>query len=192
MVKYSKEWLSHEEFQKMLSVPTLSERNEIILLLLYYPALRVSEMLHLKVADVDIATETLIIRGGKGHDETELQRVHCDVKIIRKVMHFIEHEGLKKKDYIIQSNKKKSMHRSQVYRLVNDIAKDAGIQRTIGTHTFRRSRATNLLDEELDVSLVSGVLRHKNIATTGTYLNLSVGRLQKKVKEIDTRVGIDV
>jgi integrase/recombinase XerD len=189
MTRYAKEFLTFDEVQLMTSVPDLSERDEIIILLLYAPALRVSEMLNLRVADLDIKNETITIRGGKGYDVTDLDVVPCDVKILRKVLRYCEHEKLKQKDFVIQSNMGKSMHRSQVYRILNNIAGRAGISKTIGTHTFRRSRATNLLNAGIDVADVSRLLRHQNLATTMNYLRLSVGDLQRKLKGINDNVG---
>lgn len=189
MRKYAKEFLTFEEIQQMLSVPDLSERDEIIILLLYAPALRVSEMLNLKVADLDIKNETMTIRGGKGWDVTDLDVVPCDVKILRKVLRYCEHEKRKNKDFVIQSNMDKKMHRSQVYRILNNIAEKAGIQNTIGTHTFRRSRTINLLNAGIDVADVSRLLRHQNLSTTMNYLRLYVGDLQRKLKNINDNVG---
>lgn len=188
-MKYAKEFLTFEEIQQMLSVPDLSERDEIIILLLYAPALRVSEMLNLRVADLDIKNETITIRGGKGWDVTDLDVVPCDVKILRKVLRYCEHEKLKPKDFVVQSNMDKKMHRAQVYRIVNRIAEKAGINKIIGTHTFRRSRATNLLNAGIDVADVSRLLRHQNLSTTMNYLRLSVGDLQRKLKNINDNVG---
>ncbi len=189
-MKYAKEFLTFDEIQQMLSVADLSERDEIIILLLYAPALRVSEMLNLRVADLDIKNETITIRGGKGWDVTDLDVVPCDVKILRKVLRYCEHEKLKSKDFVVQSNMDKKMHRAQVYRIVNRIAEKAGIYKTIGTHTFRRSRATNLLNAGIDISDVSRLLRHQNLATTMNYLRLSVGDLQRKLKNINDNVGM--
>jgi len=188
-MKYAKEFLTFDEIQQMLSVPDLSERDEIIILLLYAPALRVSEMLNLRVADLDIKNETITVRGGKGWDVTDLDVVPCDVKILRKVLRYCEHEKLKSKDFVVQSNMDKKMHRAQVYRIVNRIAQKAGVNKTIGTHTFRRSRATNLLNAGIDISDVSRLLRHQNLSTTMSYLRLSVGDLQRKLKGINDNVG---
>lgn len=181
--------MTFEEIQMMLSVPTLSERDEIVILLLYAPALRVSEMLNLRVVDLDIKNETITIRGGKGYDVTDFDVVPCDVKILRKALRYCEHEKRKSKDFVIQSNMGKSMHRSQVYRILNNIAMKAGLNKTIGTHTFRRSRATNLLNAGIDISDVSRLLRHQNLSTTMNYLRLSVGDLQRKLKGVNDNVG---
>ena len=150
--RYAKEFLTFEEIQKMLSVSDLSERDEIIILLLYVPALRVSEMLNLKLVDLDIKNETVSVRGGKGHDSSEIDVVPCDSRVLRKIVRYAEHQKLKNKDYIIQSHMDKRMHRSQVYRILNKVAEKAGVQKKIGTHTMRRSRATNLLNAGFEVA----------------------------------------
>jgi len=49
MTKYSKEWLQPDEFEKTLSLPNLSEKYEVWMLLLYGPALRVSEAINIRV-----------------------------------------------------------------------------------------------------------------------------------------------
>lgn len=49
---YSKEWLTEEELQKILRLPTLEEKYEIWILLLYTPALRVSEAINVRVRDL--------------------------------------------------------------------------------------------------------------------------------------------
>lgn len=86
-------------------------------------------------------------------------------------------------------NMDEKMHRAQVYRIVNRIAQKAGVNKTISTHTFRRSRATNLLNAGIDISDVSRLLRHQNLSTTMNYLRLSVGDLQRKLKNINDNVG---
>lgn len=81
------------------------------------------------------------------------------------------------------------MHRSQVYTILNNICAKAGIDKAIGTHTFRRSRATNLLDMGYGIENVSRYLRHKDLATTMHYLKLSVGDLQRGLKDVKDDVG---
>ncbi len=61
---------------------------------------------------------------------------------------------------------------------------------TEGKSTFRRSRATNLLNAGIDISDVSRLLRHQNLSTTMNYLRLSVGDLQRKLKGINDNVGM--
>ena len=82
-------------------------------------------MLNLRVDDFDIKNEAITVRG-EGWNVTYLDVVSCDVKILGRYS-YCEHEKLKPKDFVMQSNMDKKMHRAQVYRIVNNIAVKAGL-----------------------------------------------------------------
>ena len=163
MTRYSKQWLREDELQQMFNYPDLSEKYEIWMYLLYTPALRVSEAINVKVRDMDAKHECIEIWGGKGHDETEMQKANCDARVIKRIERYCEHNNLRPNDYIMFSQKSKQVDRSQVYRVLNDICHAVGIDKKIGTHTMRRSRAEHLLDNGLPLTYVSKYLRHKNL-----------------------------
>lgn len=190
MTKYSKQWLRTEELEKMFNYSELSEKYEIWMYLLYSPALRVSEAINVKVRDLDIKNECIEIWGGKGKDETEMQKANCDVKVLKRIERYCEHHNLRPNDYIMFSQKSKQVDRSQVYRVLNDICSKAGIDKKIGTHTLRRSRAENLLDSGLSITYVSKYLRHKNLSTTMKYLDISLADIQKELGKIDDPINL--
>jgi integrase/recombinase XerD len=88
------------------------------------------------------------------------------------------------------SDKSEKVHRSQVYRVVNQLCERAGIDKTIGTHTFRRSRAEHLLDNGLPLTFVSKYLRHKNLSTTMAYLDVTVADIQRELGKIEMPVVV--
>ena len=188
MAKYSKQWLREEEIQKMFSLSELSEKYEIWMYLLYTPALRVSEAINVRLRDLDKKNQCIEIWGGKGKDETELQKVPCDGRIIQKIIRYAEWNKLQPNDYIMFSQKTKQVDRSHVYRVLNNICSKAGIDKKIGTHTMRRSRAESLLDQGLSIEYVQKYLRHKNPVTTMKYLDISVGDIQRELLKIDDRI----
>jgi len=59
--------------------------------------------------------------------------------------------------------------------------------REISSHTYRRSRATHLLDDSLPLEQVSRFLRHKHISSTMTYLKISIKGLQNAISKIDNQ-----
>lgn len=191
-MKYNKQWLREEELELMLNKPDIPEKYEVWILLLYTPALRVSEAINVKVRDLDLKNECIDIWGGKGKDVTEMQKVVCDIKILKRMKRFCEHSNLRPNDYIMFSQKSKQVHRSQVYRVLNDICRDVGIDKKIGTHTMRRSRAEYLLDRGLAITFVSKYLRHKNLSTTMKYLDVSVADIQREMEKIDDGIGMMV
>ncbi|MCD4821829.1 MAG: site-specific integrase [Methanococcoides sp.] len=191
-MKYAKNWLTPDEIKRIMQLPNLKEKYEIWVLLLYVPALRVSEALNVKVRDLHLETETIDVWGGKGHDSSELSKVHCPGSIIKRIKRYAEHSDLKPSSYIMFSQCKPQASSMQVYRVVNELCAKAGIDKKIGTHTFRRSRAEHLLDQGLPITHVSRYLRHKNLATTMKYLNVSVADLQNELTKIGDNVEVIV
>lgn len=183
--RYNKEWLRPSEVKKLLALPDIPEKYEIWILLMYDPALRVSEAINIRYRDLDLDGKCVEIYGGKGHDDTEMQRAPCKVETLKKIIRYCQNNGLRKNDYVMFSNKSKQVHRSQVYRVVNQLCEKAGIDKTIGTHSFRRSRAQHLLDAGYPILSVSKYLRHKRIETILAYLNLSVNDLLRELEKIE-------
>jgi len=189
MQKYSKEWLRTDEIRSMIALPELSEKYEIWLILCYVPALRISEAINIRVRDLDLKSESIDIWRGKGKSG-ELQKAPCDAGTLKKILRYAEHHDLRNNDYIMFSNKSEQVHRSQVYRVFNDIMHDACIDKLrIGTHTLRRSRAQHLLNAGLPLVYVSKMLRHQNISTTMKYVNVSVADIQREMEKIQDPVG---
>lgn len=186
---YNKNWLREDELRSMLSLPYLDEKYEIWMLLMYTPALRVTEATNIRVRDLDLKGECVEIFGGKNYDETEMRKAPCDIQILKRIKRFCDYHKLKPNDYIMFSNKSKQVSRSHVYVVVNQIATKAGIEKVIGCHTFRRSRAEHLLDKGLPITFVSKLLRHKNLSTTMEYLDVSVADIQRELEKIGDDVG---
>jgi integrase/recombinase XerD len=153
------------------------------------PPLRVSEAINIRVRDLDLKGGCVEVYGGKGKDDTEARRVPCKVRILKMIKQYAEHNKLKAGAYVMFSNKSKQVHPSQVYRVVNMLAHQAGIEKTIGTHTFKRSRAEHVLDKGLLITYVSKLLRHKNLSTTMSYLDISVADIQRELDKIDDDIG---
>lgn len=181
---YSKQWLTEEEIKKILDLPSLPEKYEIWVLLLYTPALRVSEALNVRVRDLNLESGEINVVGGKKRKDTEIDPVPCNIHVLRQIKRYADRSDLKPSSYIMFSRSGVKAHRSWVYRVLNKLCDEAGINKKIGTHTMRRSRATHLLNRGLTIARVSKYLRHKNMGTTMLYLNISTADIQKELEEI--------
>ena len=181
---YSKEWLSEEEFRRLIEVPDLDEKYEIWLLLLYTPALRVSEAINVRVRDLILEKKEINVIGGKKRKRNDIEPVPCNLKVLRQIRGYCDRNDLKPSDYLMFSNKSKQVNRSWVYRKLNELCKEAGIDKKIGTHTMRRSRATHLLNKGITLARVSKYLRHKNLATTMAYLKISTADIQRELEAV--------
>jgi len=188
-MNYAKQWLSPDEIKKILNLPDMPEKYEVWILLLYVPALRVSEAINVRVRDLNFNDVCVDVWGGKGKNSTELQKAPCDIVVLNRIKRFCEHSNLRPNDYIMYSKKSPQTSRTNVYLQVQRLCRLAAIDKKIGTHTFRRSRAEHLLDSGLAITFVSRYLRHRDISTTMHYLDISISDIQRELENIDDPVG---
>lgn len=181
---YSKVWLTEDEVKKLLDLPNMEEKYEIWILLLYTPALRVTEALNIRVRDLVLEKKEINVIGGKKRKDNEIEPVPCNLQVLKQIKRYAERCDLKPSDFIMFSNKGKKADRSWVYKKLNDLCKEAGIDKKIGTHTMRRSRATHLLNRGITLAKVSKYLRHRNLATTMAYLKITTADIQKELDEL--------
>ncbi len=184
-MKYAKNWLSPDEIKRILNLPDQPEKYEIWILLLYVPALRVSEAINVRVRDLNFNGACVDVWGGKGRDHTQMQKAPCKIATLNRIKRFCEHSNLRPGDYIMYSQKAPQTSRTNVYLQVQRLCKLAGIDKKIGTHTFRRSRAEHLLDRGLALTFVSRYLRHRDISTTMHYLDISIADIQRELENIN-------
>lgn len=184
MTGYSKEWLTEDEIKRIRDLPNLPEKYEIWILLLYTSGLRVSEALNVRVRDLNLEKKEINIVGGKKREENEIEPVPCHIDVLRRIKRYAERNDLRPSDFIMFSNKSKQADRSWVYKKLNDLCKEAGIDKKIGTHTMRRSRASHLLGRGIKVEKVSKYLRHQNLATTMIYLKITTADIQKELEAL--------
>lgn len=123
-MKYSKEWLTKEEFNRLINNPELSRRDELIISILYYCALRVSEMAAIKVKNIDIKDGTLTLWKSKKSDNPEL--VHIPDHLVKLISQWIRENNLKENDYLIKSQKGGPLSRIQIYRIIKARAEETG------------------------------------------------------------------
>ena len=181
---YSKEWLTEQEVKKLLVLSELSEKYEIWILLPYTPALRITEALNVRVRDLNLEKKEINVIGGKKRAKNDIEPVPCNLQVLRQIKRYADRCDLKPSDYIMFSNQGKQASREWVYRALNKLCVQAGINKKIGTHTMRRSRATHLLNKGIPLEQVSKYLRHKNLSTTMEYLKITTADIQKKLEEI--------
>jgi integrase/recombinase XerD len=181
--KRPKEWLTKDEYNKLINNPYLPRKDDLMLSLLYSCALRVSELIEIRVRDIDIKNATITIQESKRSDGPAL--VPVPGPLLKRINQWISDHNLTKTRYLIFSNHSNQMSRTQVHRIVKKAAEATNIDKELTTHTFRRTRAKHLLDNGLPLEQVSKLLRHKYLESTMHYLQISINDLQKAITKID-------
>jgi integrase/recombinase XerD len=170
--------LSFEEIENIIAQIDLSKpvggRNKAMLETLYSCGLRVSELVNLKISCLylDVGFIRVI---GKGDKERLVPIGRDAVKFIKIYKEDIRvHIGIKKgeDDMLFLNRRGSKLTRVMVFLILKELAKKAGITKSISPHTFRHSFATHLVEGGADLRAVQEMLGHESITTTEIYTHL--------------------
>ena len=167
-----------EEINTLLS-QNLNKCEKVILELLYGCGLRVSELVNLKINDMDLSAKYLQCTG-KGSKERIVPIGSKALKAIK------DYE--KERDFILQKNRLtsknllltedgKNITRQEVYTFIHKLGEK--IHKSISPHTLRHTFATHLLENGADLRVVQELLGHSDVATTQLYTHISKKRLKE-------------
>lgn len=189
--RYLPKVLDVAEISQLLAIggsDPLALRNQAMLHLLYASGLRVSELVNLPVAALNLTGGNVRIFG-KGSKERlvpfgEAARSHLE-NYLRDSRPLI----LKKKrcDFMFVTNRAKPMTRLRFWQIVQQTVFNAGINKKISPHTLRHSFATHLLENGADLRSVQIMLGHADIATTQIYTHVDISRLKSIHKRFHPR-----
>lgn len=175
--------LSKEEVEKLLDinlVDNFSYRNKAMLELMYSTGLRVSELVNLKLNNIDF-NNCIIKTIGKGSKE----RI---IPISDYALHYLEiyineyRSSMMKKnihDYVFVNNHGKMMTRQGFFKIIKTLGYEKNIKTPLSPHTLRHSFATHLLDYGADLRSIQEMLGHSNLSTTQIYTHVSSEHLKE-------------
>ena len=187
-MKYSKEWFNEEEIKKLFSSPKITTRDLLLMKVLYYGAFRIMEVLNSCKEDYRSDTYAYLLLRNQKTDKNNWETQPIPEIIYGDVIRYCQDNNIKTQDYVFQSNRKRRLSYVTVYIMVKKYCKKIGITKEITTHSFRRSRATHLLNRDVSIYTVSKLLRHKDISITQTYLKLSKKRLADEIAKVDNEL----
>ncbi len=181
--------LSFEEIEQIIGQIDLSTpdggRNKAILETMYSCGLRVSEVITLKLSCLylDIGFIRVIGKGDKerlvpiGSDATKY------IKLYRENIRV--HQPLQPgfEDILFLNKFGRGLSRVMIFYIIKDLAKKAGITKTISPHTFRHSFATHLVEGGADLRAVQEMLGHESITTTEIYTHLDRDYLRSTLQQ---------
>ncbi len=178
--------LSHAQMRKLLArVPTSTPggyRNRAMLELLYSTGVRVSELLGLNVADVDLDARVALVRG-KGRKErvvpigrTAARHLETYLKAIRPyLLRDPEETAL----FVNEHKRGKRLSYATFATILKAAARAAGLDMNVTPHTFRRSCATELIRGGANMYHVKELLGHESLDTLQHYVRLTINDLKK-------------
>jgi integrase/recombinase XerD len=182
-----------EQVEKLLAEPAkLSTpkglRDQAILELLYATGMRVSELVSLRVDDVNLASASVRC-WGKGSKERVIPMHQQAVSALR------EYQERGRAQFVRDADKKtlflnmrgEALTRQGLWLIFKDYVAKAGLPADVTPHTLRHSFATHMLDRNADLINVQKLLGHTSISTTQVYTHVSSERLRKVYDESHPR-----
>ena len=168
--------LSIDEVDKLLDInlnDMYDYRNKAMLELLYATGLRVSELINIKLEDIDIYN-SLVKTVGKGSKMRIIPFGSYATMALEKYILEYRSKFIKKEatDYLFLNNHGKKMTRQGFFKILKNLAKEKGINE-LSPHTLRHSFATHMLSGGADLRSIQEMLGHANLSTTEIYTNIS-------------------
>jgi integrase/recombinase XerD len=160
-----------------------NKKHKAMLFTAYSAGLRVSEIVSLKIADIDSTSMQIFIENGKGKKDRYVNLSPVLLDILRN---YISTAKPKPKHYLFEpdSNEEKYPTRT-VQQIFTNAKNKAGIKKEVGIHSLRHSFATHLLDKGTDIKYIKDLLGHFDIKTTERYLHVSKKQLVNITSPLD-------
>ncbi|MEI6047799.1 MAG: tyrosine-type recombinase/integrase [Bacteroidota bacterium] len=158
---------SKEEIMEIFSA-TKNNKHKLILWLIYSCGLRRSEVINIKLTDLDKERGILNIREAKGNTN---RMVPIPQKIWEKIGTYIK--SYKPDIYLFEGQTGGKYSAESVYAVFKHSLKLAGIKKDVGVHSLRHSYATHLHEGGLDIRYIQELLGHKSSRTTEIYTHVS-------------------
>ena len=175
-------FLSQEETARLVEAPKgdgfAPARDRAILETLYSTGLRVSELVGLKVRDVDLIGGTLRAFG-KGRKERIVPVGSFSVQAIRRYIATLKPEQSDPDKPLFQNRLRGRLTDRSVRRILNRYLARASVATKVSPHALRHSFATHLLDRGADLRSVQELLGHSSLTTTQIYTHVTTERLKK-------------
>ena len=187
------EVLSVNEIEIIISSIDLSkihgQRNKAIIETLYSCGLRVTELINLKISNINFKEEYIKVIG-KGNKERLTPIGSNALKYIQIYVNEVRiHQKINKghEDIVFLNNRGSKLSRVMIFTLIKNTLEKCGIKKKVSPHTFRHSFATHLIEGGADLRAVQEMLGHESITTTEIYTHLDKDYLRSNIMQFHPR-----
>ena len=173
--------LTRDEVKRLFNVID-NEKHKLMLELMYSAGLRVSELLNLKVKDLELKNNYGFVRQGKGNKD----RIFIIAEKLKpEIKNLIEKENLDYENYLFNSNRDNVYNVRSLQNIIKIASKKAKLQKQISCHTLRHSFATHLIEDGCSIAEVQSLLGHKSPETTFVYIHTASPNMIKIKSPLD-------
>ena len=182
----------YNELEQLLDVPNLSnplgQRDRVILEILYASGVRVSELINIKIVDINYEEIKVFGKGSK-------ERIVRIGDYAREALDLYLNDGYKKlnkhnSNYLFLNDNGNKLTTRGIRYILDNIIRKTSINKKISPHMLRHTFATHLLNEGCDILSVQELLGHENLSTTAIYTHITTDRLKDIYYKVHPRAKI--
>jgi len=171
--------LSEEEINTLLEMPDLKTKNGIrdkaMLEVMYATGLRVSELVSLKIEDINLIQGLVNVRKGKGSKQRIVPIGEFALDYLKKYIMNVRKNS--NSPYVFLNKSNEVISRISFFKSIKKYAKQANITKEISPHTLRHCFATHMLENGAELKAVQEMLGHAHLSTTQIYTHVSSKRI---------------
>lgn len=170
-------FLNYKDLEELISASSegdFGERNKLIIEMLYATGVRVSELVNIKLSDIDFSEKTIRIHGKGNKERFVFYGEYCEEALNLYINNLRRKLVDKNNNEFLFLNKYggKISDRS-IRNIINTIIKETSIKMNIHPHTLRHTFATHLLSQGIDLKSVQFLLGHENLSSTEIYTHVT-------------------
>ena len=179
--------LSPQEVSRLIAAAS-NVKHQVALSLAYGTGLRASEVVHLKVTDVDSQRMTLRVEQGKGRKDRYAMLSPVLLQRLRTWWRIAHAQGrMLPGGWLFPGmNPTDPLTTRQLNRAIHDAADAAGLHKRVSMHTLRHCFATHLLESKVDIRVIQVLLGHKRLETTTVYAHVATDLLHEVLSPLET------
>lgn len=170
--------LTKEEIKKLIDA-SFTEKSRLMMSMLYSSGIRVSELVGIKVNDLDLENKRGVVHG-KGNKS---RQIFLSEKLCQDIKLFL---GKNPNTNFLFTSKEEALSTRNIQKIIKKAKEKAGITKKVTPHTLRHSFATHLLEAGVDIRKIQVLLGHSRIDTTQIYTRVSGKELENIKNPLDS------
>jgi len=177
--KFLKESDLNKIFEVCIDNTPINQRDTVIIELLYATGLRVSELVNIKLKDIDTKEKTIKVLGKGSKERIVIYNNHTSLALKKYLNDGYNEFNKKNSNYLILNKYGDKLSERYVRDIINKLVRKAGLNIKISPHTLRHTFATDMLEEGADLVTVKELLGHESLNTTSIYTHITNEQIKK-------------
>lgn len=181
--QYLPKFLNNSDMDKLFETcedtTPIEQRDSLIIELLYATGIRVSELVNIKIKDIDTKEKTIKILGKGSKERIVIYNNHTSEALQKYLNDGYDEFNKKNSGYLILNKNGDKLSDRYIRNIIDKKIRKAGINTKISPHTIRHTFATDMLEEGADLVTVKELLGHESLNTTSIYTHVTNEQIKK-------------